>query len=117
MDRNMHNFGKRKEERYNLKTPAKITVYDGPNASLEKAIYYLTTRNVCSGGAYFPTEHNFKQGVRVDVDMNLNLTLSPKMGKKHSSVQLSGQIIRVDHGGIAIQFGKHYKILPVVREN
>ncbi len=109
----MIDYGKRKLERYSLKIPARITVHNKTASEVDKKTFYLTTNNVCSGGAYFRTDSQLQLGTEVGIDMQLTINLGTKAQKKLSCVQVSGRVIRIEETGMAIQFNRKYKILPV----
>ena len=51
----MGNFGRRKEDRYNLKVDAYLKIYNAPGAPVESYESFYTIRNICAGGAYLDT--------------------------------------------------------------
>ncbi len=107
----MKTFGKREIERYNLKVPARMAVHNKTTVKSDETVYYLTTRNICSGGVYLSTDQKLQLGAVVDIAMQLTLNIASKVKHKCSYVQISGQVIRIDDSGIAIQFDRCYKIV------
>lgn len=104
---------KRKMDRYHLKVPARITVRDKSAATLNEPVFYLTTSNVCAGGAYFKTGRRLQMGTKLDIDMHLTINFPTKTFRKLSCVHVTGRIIRVEDDGMAVQFNKSYRFLPV----
>lgn len=103
---------KRKLERFNLEVLATVSITAA--GGMEKKLD-MTTRDVCSGGAYFRTE----QSVPIGTEMQINLVLPLekfKMLPDHCEkvlVNLSGKVLRIEPDGIGVCFDETYDIRPL----
>ena len=111
----MQPIEKRKLERFNLEIPVIVSITAvGAQKKLD-----MTTRDVCSGGAYFRTE----QSVPIGTEMQINLVLPLekfKMLPDHCEkvlVNLSGKVLRIESDGIGVCFDETYDIRPVQKDN
>ena len=103
----MIEFDRRKVERLSLELPAYL--YPTKMNENSKPLN-LVTSNISSKGAYLKTANP----VSVETVVNLNIILPLKKFKningKISHIGVSGSVIRTDQNGMAICFGKEYKI-------
>ena len=111
----MQPIEKRKLERFNLETPVTVSITAvGAQKKLD-----MTTRDVCSGGAYFRTE----QSVPIGTEMQINLVLPLEKFKtlpdhcEKVLVKLSGKVLRIESDGIGVCFDETYDIRPVQKDN
>ena len=111
----MQPIEKRKLERFNLAIPATVSIKAvGAQKKLD-----MTTRDVCSGGAYFRTE----QSVPIGTEMQINLVLPLEKFKtlpdhcEKVLVYLSGKVLRIESDGIGVCFDETYDIRPVQKDN
>ena len=104
-------LGKRLMERFNLSVPAVVTLKESlrqdPKISTE-----LKTRNICAGGAFIVTDDPLEIGTEVNVDLHLAFFAGSPTHERHSNIHVSGQIIRIEPDGMAIQFDEKYQIVP-----
>ena len=102
---------RRELERFKLRLPARIEVVSGV-PEVEKDIINIETDNICSGGAYFHTLSPLPKGTQVKIDMVLNFQRLriPKNRRPH--IKVSGNVLRSEATGMAIQFDNRYKIIP-----
>ena len=102
---------RRELERFKLRLPARIEVVSGV-PQVEKDIINIETDNICSGGAFFHTLSPLPKGTQVKIDMLLNFQRLriPKNRRPH--IKVSGNVLRSEATGIAIQFDNGYKIIP-----
>jgi hypothetical protein len=105
----MNESDRRKMERFDLKLPAKLT-WTGKDKKQESI--ELMTSNVCSGGAYLMTNRPLPVGTHVKSAITLNLDRIHELKHRLSIINVSGDVIRTDHQGMAIRFDRKYKILP-----
>ena len=99
---------KRKLERFDLNIPAKIQVVsDG-----EKEEMKLTTRNICSGGAFFRTTQPLPVGTEITIDLVLPLGKFQKLKdiKKQVSINLTGKVLHAETTGMGVCFDEEYQI-------
>ncbi|MEZ4526707.1 MAG: response regulator transcription factor, partial [Desulfobacterales bacterium] len=64
------------------------------------------TRNVCAGGAFFPTDHPLPAGTRVKIRILLSFDELKRLRGKHPIIEVTGQIIRTEKQGMAVRFDK-----------
>jgi len=100
---------RRDMERFDLELSALLSIND---ESGNPRAFEVTTRNICSGGAFFKTDNPLPVGT--DVKINLILPLEKfKTGQRNRSrIEGSGSVIRTDQQGMAVCFNKRYKIEP-----
>jgi hypothetical protein len=102
---------RRELERFKLRLPARIEVVSGvPEGGRD--IINIETDNICSGGAFFHTLSPLPKGTQVKIDMLLNFQRLriPKNNRPH--IKISGNVLRSEATGMAIQFNNGYKIIP-----
>lgn len=100
---------RRKLERFELNTPARIFV---ESAHHEKVTYELTTRDVSSAGAFLYSPQPLREGVSVRMEFLISLEALERIAgdEGRARVRVKGQVIRSDSNGIAIRFDSKYKI-------
>jgi hypothetical protein len=104
---------RRKLERFKLRVPARIEVVTQLRDVEESPpAFNLTTENICSGGAFFPTLSHLPEGTEVKIDMVLNFDRIKGLEGKGPLIRVSGKVLRAEPTGMAIRFGKDYEILP-----
>ena len=97
-------------QRFQIAIPAHIKPQSGPAA--EKGID-LFSRDVCSGGAFFPTTEPLEVGTRVLVRMLLLPHHTAAPTGKTAEISLAGTILRIETEGMAVRFDSSYKISSV----
>ena len=99
---------KRKLERFDLNIPAKVQVVSGG----EKEEMKLTTRNICSGGAFFRTTQPLPVGTEITIDLVLPLGKFQKLKdiKKQVSINLTGKVLHAETTGMGVCFDEEYQI-------
>ena len=100
---------KRRMERFSIRLPATVCINAAGDSS---KIMKLWTRNICAGGAYLETE----EPLEVSTSVEINLVVHGP-GGRHGSVgkafvKVTGNVIRSNTKGMAIKFGRKYKISP-----
>lgn len=102
---------KRRLVRFDLKVPAKIECL---GRKKDKDVLDLVTSNLCSGGAFFPTEQTLPEGTKVRVDLMLPLGGLKKLISQydHACIEVTGTVIRRESQGMAISFNRDYSIHP-----
>ena len=105
----MIEFENRNMERFSLELHTYLSMADenGDQGSID-----LLTINVCAGGAFFKTKKPLSIGTNVKMDLILPLDKFKKFEGKRSRINVAGSVIRTDNKGMAICFGKRYKISP-----
>ena len=102
----MPGLDKRKKERFSLQLPALLTpVREKTCAPIE-----LLTGDVCDGGAYFHIDQPLGVGTKVEVELIVSIEELKKLDGKLAHIKVSGSVIRKDSRGMAVSFGKKYKI-------
>jgi len=101
-DENWHE--RRQLQRFSVKASA--TVQSLSSGSRE--VFELSTRDVSSGGAFFPMEVPLQSGEKVRI--TLFISISPL--RKESKIETDGEVIRSGPDGIAVQFEGPYSISP-----
>ncbi len=102
----------RRLERFSLKLPAMVEVMAAQEEYGEKVLNLLTT-NICSGGAFFQTDQPLPKGTPVKIDLVLSIGELKKLNEKQAFIKVSGEVIRIESGGMAICFGSDYAIKSV----
>lgn len=72
----------------------------------------LRVENICAGGAFVITEKTLPIGTDVTLDLILSLKDISHFAVKQSHVSVMGEVIRTGEKGMAIGFGRKYKISP-----
>jgi len=103
----MENY--RNLERFSLRAPAKVKPVD--SGRKEDVFRFLTT-NICAGGAFFHTSNALPEGTEVDVEVVLPLDKLEilKDSSKKVHLKINGRVVRCEADGIAVCFGKDYKL-------
>lgn len=107
---------RRRLERFDLRTPARIFVELGEG---KKEELDLTTKDVSSGGAFIYSDQPLPEGATVKIELFLSLAMLKKLAgeKGRAKVKVKGKVIRVDEDGAAIRFDSKYKITALDNGN
>ena len=105
----MIEFENRNMERFSIELHTYLSIAD---ESGEQESIDLLTNNVCAGGAFFKTKKPLSIGTNVKMDLILPLDKFKKFEGKRSRINVAGSVIRTDNKGMAVCFGKRYKISP-----
>lgn len=105
-----YNAEKRCTERYDLCLPAIISVVGGPRNARPLA---LGTRDVSSGGGYFPCDAPLRVDTRVEVGLLIPVAGLKKLGRSGARVKLAGVVVRADSQGMAIRFDRRFRLAPL----
>ena len=102
---------RRKLQRFQLKAPAIVKAMVHEQATVAE----LYTRDICSGGAFFPTENPLPAGVPVEITLFLPVpSASEWRGRPHRlKVFAGGTIVRCERDGMAVAFGERCRMVPV----
>ncbi|MDI6797867.1 MAG: hypothetical protein QMD09_13030 [Desulfatibacillaceae bacterium] len=100
---------RRSMERFCMVIPAMITRL---GAGKNNRPLVLSSRDICSGGGYFPCEKPFPVDTRVEVGMLIPGPGFAKNGRKGAHVKVSGVVVRQELGGMAIRFDRRYRMAP-----
>jgi hypothetical protein len=103
-------YERRRLERFDLQVPAKIEVLSPVDTS---SITELLTRDICAGGAYFPTKTALAPGTKVKLDILLPVrSVSAISDNTRGLIKVNGTVIRSGPAGMAIGFDEGYLITP-----
>lgn len=103
-------YERRRLERFDLQVPAKIEVLSSPDTA---SILELLTKDICAGGAYFPTKTALSAGTKVKLDILLPVrNVSPISDNTRGVIKVNGTVIRSGPAGMAIGFDTGYLITP-----
>ncbi len=102
----------RRLQRFNLRLPATIEPIR-KNGKIRREIIGLLTSNVCSGGAFFPTEKPLSKGTDVNIDLSLPKEELCKSRGKQARIKVRGKVIRVESKGMAVCFNTDFEIESV----
>lgn len=102
---------RRQLERFELKAHA---VVETMSPGLEE-VFELHTRDVSSGGAFFPMEVPLPTGQKVKIAMYLSISALEHISTLPSKARITteGQVVRACENGIAVEFEPHYAISAV----
>ena len=103
----MNYIEKRQVERFSLKLPASLSVMD---ENEKQQTFEFMISNICSGGAFFKTDHPLLVGTDVKMELVLAFNNLQKLGRKRSRIDVSGSVIRTDDQGMAVCFDKNFRI-------
>lgn len=103
----------RRLERFGLDLPSQVQVAEHKE---DDAVMALETRNVCAGGAFFSTEQVLSEGTEVAIDLVLPLDELKKLEGRKTLIKVSGVVVRTENEGMAIQFNKRFKLLPMASD-
>jgi hypothetical protein len=103
----MNASDRRRLERFDLKLSTKL-FWVGENK--EHNSVELMTSNICASGAYFITNDALSKGMKVKLDLILELNKYYELRGWQSHLNASGFVIRADHQGMAICFDNNCKI-------
>lgn len=100
---------KRNFERFDLEVPARI----GLGKSVDEKEISLITSNICAGGAFLLTKDPIPTGTKVRMDFVLSIQKLKELLDSECRIQIEGEVVRTEEGGIAIRFDDDYQIIPV----
>jgi hypothetical protein len=101
---------RRQVERFSLETPGLLSMVDESGKTIA---YEMTSKNICSGGAFFITEKALSVGTEVKVNLILSIKKDNSLAERKTRIDVSGHVIRTDEQGIAVSFYRKYNIYPV----
>jgi len=103
-------YERRRLERFELQVPAKIEVLSSPDTA---SLLELLTKDICAGGAYFPTKTALAAGTKVKMDILLPVrNVSAPGDNTRGLIKVNGTVIRSGPAGMAIGFDTGYLITP-----
>jgi Tfp pilus assembly protein PilZ len=100
---------KRLQERLDIEINAFITYQnqDGNANSIQ-----ISTKNISSGGAYFPADQALQIGQEVAIDLYLPLEYIRSLGGKMVLIKAAGKVVRKDTDGVAVAFDNNRMVIP-----
>ena len=103
-------YERRRLERFDLQVPAKIEVLSSADTV---PITELLTRDICAGGAYFPTKAPLPPGTKVKLDILLPLrNVSAISDNTRGLIKVNGTVIGSGLAGRASGVDEGYLITP-----
>jgi hypothetical protein len=101
---------KRRLQRFDLKVPARVEGLGNGRVILD-----LITNDICAGGAFFHTDKPLPEGTKVRIDLMLPLGGLKKLLSEfdHAHIRVTGTVLRINAGGMAICFDRDYSIRPL----
>ena len=107
---------KRKLERFNLEITAKACII--ADGGMEEKLD-LVTRDVCSNGAYFRTEHPLPIGTEMEINLVLPLDKLKALQANcvKAMVRVPGKVLRIESDGVGVGFDQTYDIRPLPNYN
>ncbi len=103
---------RRKLERFNLQTPARLRV---EGEGIRSEVLSLVTRDISSSGVFITTDQPLPQGAPVKLELLISLDMIRRiLGESGKArVKVDGHVIRAEDRGMAIEFRGRFKIQPV----
>jgi hypothetical protein len=98
-------------ERFSLKAPAVVrTVSQGAGK-----VFELSTRDISSGGAFFPMKEPLPTGEKVKITLFVSISALERISDfpRKAKIVTVGQVIRSTNQGMAVEFAPHYSMSPV----
>lgn len=105
----MAKLDRRKQERFDLEIPVSLQITDAK----EKEVLSLTSKNVCSGGAFLNTNCPLAIGTSAQVDLTIPLPHLEGIKSNKVLITVGGESIRIAEDGMALRFEKGFEILPM----
>ena len=91
-------------ERYEMSLPTTYSFADNPHWTR------LMTKNICSSGAYFETDHSLITGTEVFMKIQIT-TPENRIVDKQTFVEITGKVSRNDSKGFAVSFDNGYRFV------
>jgi hypothetical protein len=99
-------------ERFPLEMPALLSTMD---ESGKQTSFEVTTRDICSGGAFFLTDHPLPLGTEVKMNLVLPIFNGSTDKEIKTKLDFSGWIVRTESKGAAVCFHGKYKQTQVTQ--
>ena len=101
---------KRRIERYSLNVPARVSIPEKQELQNLKAY----TKDVSSGGTFLNIDQELEIGQKVNLELFLSIKKLQEFFEMDNQVRIevSGEVIRHEEGGVGIRFDKKYTIFP-----
>jgi len=102
-------------QRFNVKAFSYLRTGEGGSG----ALLALCTRDISSGGAYFPTRSPLPTGEKVFVTLYVPIQAPAEIGSYPSRAMITtdGQVVRSGTRGMAVKFAGKYSITPAPVES
>jgi len=78
----------------------------------EAQVFYLQTRDISSGGAYFRGDALLPQGTRTRLLIHLPLPNVATQEEQGAQLKIYGTVLRSDLRGMAISFDRKFQLIP-----
>ncbi|MGO9411562.1 MAG: PilZ domain-containing protein [Spirochaetia bacterium] len=101
---------RRQLQRFSMKAYAVVKT-TSPGA---EKMFELCTRDISSGGAFFPMEVPLPTGEKVKITLYLSISVLEKIADLPSKakIETDGQVVRSTGRGMAVKFAGHYSMSP-----
>ncbi len=102
---------RRQLQRYQLRAPAIVKAA----VQNQETVAELYTRDICSGGAFFQTDHPLPAGVSVEITLFLLTSAFREWRGRPYKVKVTtdGTVVRSEDEGMAVAFNAQYQMSPV----
>ncbi len=106
---------KRRIERYSLNLPARVSIPEKEDLHQLQAY----TKDVSSGGTFLSIEQELEIGQKVNLELFLSIKKLQEFFEMDNQVRIevTGEVIRHEEGGVGIRFDKKYTIFPFSMDN
>jgi hypothetical protein len=101
---------RRQLQRFSVKA---FAVVQTVSPSAEK-VFELSTKDISSGGAFFPMEVPLPTGEKVKITLYLSISAMEKIADvpNKAKIETDGEVVRSTRHGMAVAFGRHYIMSP-----
>jgi hypothetical protein len=101
---------RRRLQRFDLQASTQIEVQQEDG---QRGVLSFTTRDISSMGAFIETARPLPNGAPVRLELVLPLEMLMRVVGKdgRARIKVRGKVIRVEEGGMAIQFDRKFKIV------
>lgn len=101
-------------ERFRLKLPTTISTINSDGVE-EKLDFF--TANICAGGAFINATQPLPLGSEMKIELILSIDALKKLKGNKVKINVTGEVIRVDDGGMAVKFDDRFVIHATEMKN
>ena len=98
----------RKFERFTLRLHTTIETV-GPEQ--EKETFDLVSKDVCAGGAFYPTDKIIRKGTKIKLRLTLSSETLKELTGTQGFLEIGGTVVRTGPNGMAICFDENYDFI------
>jgi len=95
----------RKFERFTLRLPS---IVETVGTGQEEETFDLVSKDVCAGGAFYPTDKIIRKGTKVKLRLTLSSETLKELTGTQGFLEIGGTVVRTAPNGIAICFDENY---------